>query len=155
MRVLTPTVKRSNRSDGIVSWRLAVLIMFVVGLYAVGVLHIQAPIQEFNSVDTMAALTRDIIAAPAVADLQSISAAQHAGRRQLSCDAARRADALSPADGGDGDSVARDAAGTPALEAATDGLKQVLVVGAGPSGISSAYYLEQAGIPYRVVDRAA
>src|SRR5690349_1293712 len=31
---------------------------------------------------------------------------------------------------------------------------QVLVVGAGPSGISSAYYLEQAGIPYRVVDRA-
>ncbi|MEO8397149.1 MAG: NAD(P)-binding domain-containing protein, partial [Chloroflexota bacterium] len=32
--------------------------------------------------------------------------------------------------------------------------EQVLVVGAGPSGISSAYYLEQAGIPYRVVDRA-
>jgi len=32
--------------------------------------------------------------------------------------------------------------------------EQVLVVGAGPSGISSAYYLEQAGIPYRVGDRA-
>lgn len=31
----------------------------------------------------------------------------------------------------------------------------VLVVGAGPSGISSAYYLERAGIPYRVVDRAS
>ncbi|MEP7293696.1 MAG: FAD-dependent monooxygenase, partial [Chloroflexota bacterium] len=30
----------------------------------------------------------------------------------------------------------------------------VLVVGAGPSGISSAYYLEQAGIPYRVVERS-
>jgi len=30
----------------------------------------------------------------------------------------------------------------------------VFVVGAGPAGISSAYYLEQAGIPYRVVDRA-
>jgi putative flavoprotein involved in K+ transport len=30
----------------------------------------------------------------------------------------------------------------------------VLVVGAGPSGISSAYYLEKAGISYRVVDRA-
>lgn len=32
--------------------------------------------------------------------------------------------------------------------------ESVLVVGAGPSGISSAYYLEQAGISYRVVDRA-
>ena len=32
--------------------------------------------------------------------------------------------------------------------------EQVFVVGAGPAGISSAYYLEQAGIPYRVVDRA-
>lgn len=31
---------------------------------------------------------------------------------------------------------------------------RVFVVGAGPSGISSAYYLEQAQIPYRVVDRA-
>jgi cation diffusion facilitator CzcD-associated flavoprotein CzcO len=30
----------------------------------------------------------------------------------------------------------------------------VLVVGAGPSGISSAYYLERERIPYRVVDRA-
>ncbi len=32
--------------------------------------------------------------------------------------------------------------------------QQVFVVGAGPSGISSAYYLEQAGISYRAVDRA-
>lgn len=30
----------------------------------------------------------------------------------------------------------------------------MLVVGAGPSGLSSAYYLARAGIPYRVVDRA-
>ncbi len=30
----------------------------------------------------------------------------------------------------------------------------VFVVGAGPSGISSAYYLQQAGISYKVVDRA-
>ncbi len=30
----------------------------------------------------------------------------------------------------------------------------VFIVGAGPSGISSAYYLQQAGISYRVVDRA-
>lgn len=32
--------------------------------------------------------------------------------------------------------------------------EQVLVIGAGPAGIASAYALEQAGIPYRVVDRA-
>lgn len=32
--------------------------------------------------------------------------------------------------------------------------EQVLVVGAGPSGISSAYYLERASISYRVVERA-
>ncbi|MFN8562487.1 MAG: NAD(P)-binding domain-containing protein [Anaerolineae bacterium] len=31
----------------------------------------------------------------------------------------------------------------------------VFVVGAGPAGISSAYYLAQAGIPYRAVDRAS
>ncbi len=32
---------------------------------------------------------------------------------------------------------------------------EVLVIGAGPAGITSAYYLEQAGLPYRVVDRAS
>jgi cation diffusion facilitator CzcD-associated flavoprotein CzcO len=32
--------------------------------------------------------------------------------------------------------------------------EQVLVIGAGPAGLASAYYLERAGIPYRVVDRA-
>jgi hypothetical protein len=31
---------------------------------------------------------------------------------------------------------------------------EVLVIGAGPAGIASAYYLQQAGIPYQVVDRA-
>ncbi len=33
--------------------------------------------------------------------------------------------------------------------------EQVFVIGAGPAGISSAYYLEQAHISYRVVDRAS
>jgi cation diffusion facilitator CzcD-associated flavoprotein CzcO len=31
---------------------------------------------------------------------------------------------------------------------------QVLVIGAGPAGIATAYYLQQAGIPYRVIDQA-
>ncbi len=38
--------------------------------------------------------------------------------------------------------------------APTSASEQTLVIGAGPSGISAAYYLEQAGISYRVVDRA-
>jgi len=46
---------------------VAVLVMFAVGLYAVGVLHIQAPIQEFNSVDTEVALTVDKLVAPVMA----------------------------------------------------------------------------------------
>ncbi|WP_119069508.1 flavin-containing monooxygenase [Aggregatilinea lenta] len=32
--------------------------------------------------------------------------------------------------------------------------EDVLVIGAGPGGLASAYYLEQAGISYRVIDRA-
>ncbi|MBI1259301.1 MAG: hypothetical protein GC204_17690 [Chloroflexi bacterium] len=66
LRVLTPTIRRSNRSVGIIL-AVAVFVMFAVGLYAVGVLHIQAPIQEFNSVDTEVALTVDRIVAPVMA----------------------------------------------------------------------------------------
>ncbi|MEP7293695.1 MAG: hypothetical protein ABI835_18045 [Chloroflexota bacterium] len=60
---LTPKVKRSNRRAGLVV-ALAALVMFAAGLYAVGVLGIQAPIQEFNNDFTALALTRDLIAAP-------------------------------------------------------------------------------------------
>lgn len=56
MRVLTPTVRRSNRSVGVVI-ALAVMIMFAAGLYGVGVMHIQAPIAEFNNEATMEAAT--------------------------------------------------------------------------------------------------
>ncbi len=63
MRVRTPSVKRSNRSTGVVV-AAAALIMFIVGLIAVGIYHIQAPIQEFNTVDTEVAMTRDIMVKP-------------------------------------------------------------------------------------------
>ncbi len=66
MRVLTPTVKRSNRSAGLVI-TVAVLIMFAVGLYGVGVLHIQAPVQEFNSEATFEAATVEKMVAPLMA----------------------------------------------------------------------------------------
>lgn len=62
-RVLTPSVKRSNRTTGLML-AVAVLVMFAAGLYAVGVLHIQAPVEEFNAEETMFALTRDVLAAP-------------------------------------------------------------------------------------------
>ena len=32
---------------------------------------------------------------------------------------------------------------------------QVIVIGAGPAGLSTAYYLKQAGIPFQVLERAA
>jgi hypothetical protein len=66
MRVLTPTVRRSNRSVGIVL-AVAVLVMFLAGLYGVGVLHIQAPINEFNSEATMEAATVMKMIAPLMA----------------------------------------------------------------------------------------
>jgi putative flavoprotein involved in K+ transport len=31
----------------------------------------------------------------------------------------------------------------------------VIVIGAGPAGLASAYYLKQAGIPFRVLERSA
>lgn len=41
------------------------------------------------------------------------------------------------------------------MSAAVRAAEDVLVIGAGPAGIASAYFLERAGISYRVVDRAA
>lgn len=63
VRVLTPSVRRSNRTAGIVV-AIAALVMFAAGLYAVGVMGIQAPIEEFNGEETMFSLTRDVLAAP-------------------------------------------------------------------------------------------
>lgn len=63
LKVLTPTVKRANRSSGIVLGLIA-LTMFAVGLYGVGVLHIQAPASVFTEQDTQDAMTRDVLLAP-------------------------------------------------------------------------------------------
>lgn len=57
LRVLTPTVKRSNRTVGILLGLLA-LFWFAAGLYGVGVLGLQAPADEYNAVDTEVALTQ-------------------------------------------------------------------------------------------------
>ncbi len=69
IRVLTPTVKRSNRTVGIVLGLIA-FGMFAAGLYGVGVLHIQAPIQEFNDEATMEAATVMILVEPVMATYQ-------------------------------------------------------------------------------------
>ncbi len=63
LKVLTPTTRRANRAAGLVI-ALIVLFMFLISLYAIGVLKIQMPQEEFNAVDTEAAMTRDAIAAP-------------------------------------------------------------------------------------------
>lgn len=63
LKVLTPATRRANRTTGLVVALIAVF-MFLVGLYAVGVLKIQMPQEEYNAVDTEAAMTRDAITAP-------------------------------------------------------------------------------------------
>ncbi|MCC6616938.1 MAG: hypothetical protein IT320_25935 [Anaerolineae bacterium] len=63
LRVRTPSVQRSNRRSGLIVGVLA-LAMFLIGLYAVAVLNIEAPVEEYNQVNTEAAATRDIIIGP-------------------------------------------------------------------------------------------
>lgn len=63
MRVRTPATQRSNQRIGLITGAIA-LIMFGVGLYAVGVLGIQAPQGEFDTVETEIVETRDILVRP-------------------------------------------------------------------------------------------
>jgi hypothetical protein len=58
MKVHTPRTVAANKRTGLVVAALAV-IMFVVALYAVGVLGIQAPPAEFAAVETDVAATRN------------------------------------------------------------------------------------------------
>jgi hypothetical protein len=66
LRVITPSVQRANRRTGLLIGLLS-LIVFLIGLYAVGVLHIQAPLREFNTIETIVALTIDPLIAPRLA----------------------------------------------------------------------------------------
>lgn len=58
LRVRTPGVRQSNRRTGYIVAAVAI-IMFLVGLYGVGVLGIQRPADEYNAVETAVVLTRD------------------------------------------------------------------------------------------------
>jgi hypothetical protein len=60
MRVLTPKRRARNRLVGsfIVG---AAIFWFVIGLILVGVYRIQAPIEEYNSIDTLVAVTVDAV----------------------------------------------------------------------------------------------
>lgn len=56
LRTRTPSVRKSNGRTALVLGAVA-FFMFLVGLYAVGVLGIQAPVEEYNEIDTQVALT--------------------------------------------------------------------------------------------------
>jgi hypothetical protein len=58
MRVLTPKIRARNRVFGAVLVG-AVAFWFVAGLILVGVFHVQAPREEYNSIDTLVAVTVD------------------------------------------------------------------------------------------------
>lgn len=66
LKVRTSSVRRANRQAGILVGAI-VLFMFAVGLYGIGVLGIQAPQEEYDAVETEAAMTRDFLAAPELA----------------------------------------------------------------------------------------
>lgn len=58
MRVLTPKLRSRNRMVGAVIVA-AVALMFAFGIILVGVYRIQAPREEYNSIDTLVAVTVD------------------------------------------------------------------------------------------------
>lgn len=56
LKVMTPKVRQANRRAGVWLGALA-LLWLVIGLVLVGVFRVQAPLEEFNNVDTMEAVT--------------------------------------------------------------------------------------------------
>lgn len=63
IKVLTPKTRRSNRSTGIYVTSIS-LIVFILGLIGVGYFGLQAPLEEYDAVDTEAAMTRDFFVGP-------------------------------------------------------------------------------------------
>ena len=60
MTVITPKVQRANRRIGLWLAGLAI-IWFIVALILVGVFRIQAPVEEYNTVDTLEAATVQVV----------------------------------------------------------------------------------------------
>lgn len=63
LTVLTPSVRASNRQIGYIM-AVIVALLFLIGLYLVAVKGIQAPLEEFNTVETFEAATRDFFIRP-------------------------------------------------------------------------------------------
>lgn len=63
LKVLTPATRRSNSRAGLVIGLLA-FGMFMAGIIGIAVFNIEAPIEEYNVIDTQVAQTRDILIAP-------------------------------------------------------------------------------------------
>ncbi len=66
MRVLTPRVRLSNTRLGILISGIAVL-MFIAGVILIKDYNIEFPTEEYNSIETFVALTRDVIVEPIMA----------------------------------------------------------------------------------------
>jgi hypothetical protein len=65
-KVLTPRARQANRRTGV--WMVAlVLVMFVVSVWAIITFDIESPADEYERVDTEAALTRDYLIEPTMA----------------------------------------------------------------------------------------
>jgi hypothetical protein len=63
LKVLTPATRRSNSRAGLVIGLLA-FVMFMAGIIGIAVFNIEAPLEEYNVVDTEVAQTRDLLLAP-------------------------------------------------------------------------------------------
>lgn len=71
LKVLTPNARKQNRAFG---WIVAIaaIVMFVVGLYGVGVLGIQAPAEEYEAVDEAVEATIAAEIAPPLATMRAL-----------------------------------------------------------------------------------
>jgi hypothetical protein len=63
LKVLTPAARRSNTRAGLIVGLLA-FGMFMAGIIGIAVFNIEAPLEEYNLVDTEVAQTRDFLIAP-------------------------------------------------------------------------------------------